>query len=341
MAYIDLLQQNVTLAADAATTYNFSDTLPPSQDGSPHMTHLGIQLDGAFSDTMVANSPLSGLITQLKIQVGSTVICDFYEPITMGTLDGVSQLGILAQTLGGEDYVITDAESTTSFLAGFSLPVGLDASKAHRINVTLGLGDVSNWAGVAFNATTPTLNLVTSYGVSTEATIIAGRQDNDIAGSASRTVTIMGRAGWNMLGIMACGPNYDADDFTHYKVNNGQFRDLSVMQWRAIAGRFNRSPLARMPAGTGASSSSGVVAAGPTYQAFQTGACFLNLFRISAGSDLQLQITNGNASSRTSSIFPVYVAPIGQNAGGRPRQTIANKDSPTKTVLNEAQNSNV
>ena len=340
MAYVDLLQQNVTIATDTATTYNFSDTLPPSQDGSPHMTHLGIQLDGSMSDTAVFTSGLSGLVTQLKIQVGSVVVCDWYSPAAKGTLQAPSQFGVLLQTIGGEDYAITDAESVSSFLAGFSLPVGLDASKAHRINVTLGFSDVSDWGGVAF-ASGVVLNLVTNYGTSTEATIIGGRQDNDIAANAERTVSVLGKAGWNMLGIMACGPSYAADTFTSYKINNGQFRQLSVMQWRAIAGRYNRSPLVWLPAGQGRSSTSGDVVAGPTYQAYQTGCVFLNLFRISAGADLQIQIQNGTGSAATSSIFPIWVAPIGSGAGGRPRQTAGTSDSPTKTVLNEQQNSNV
>ena len=202
MAYTDLLQQDIILQANAATVYNFSDTLPPSADGSPHMTHLGIQLDGDFSALATLTNNLSGLIQQLKIQVGSTVICDWYSPADIAGLTGVSQLGVLSQTLGGEDYaIITSPDnqaSDFSFLAGFSLPVGIDASKAHRINVTLGLTAVETWAGVAFAAVTPTLNLVTSYGVSTESTVIGGRQDNTIAANSERTVTILGRSGWSI-----------------------------------------------------------------------------------------------------------------------------------------------
>tara|TARA_R110002012_G_scaffold294693_1_gene490939 strand:- start:5532 stop:6566 length:1035 start_codon:yes stop_codon:yes gene_type:complete len=344
MAYVDLLQQDITLAANSSTTYNFSDTLPPSQDGSPHMTHLGIQLDGSFAAAATLNSNLSGLIQQLKIQVGSTVIIDWFAPADIGSLDGVSQLGVLGQTLGGQDFCIItgDNSATFDFLAEFSLPVGLDASRAHRINVTLGLYGVSDWSGAAggFAAQTPTLNLVTNYGTSTEATIIGGRQDNTIAGSSQRTCTILGKSGWQMLGILGCGASYAADDFSEYKINNGQFRQLKVAQWRSIAGRYNRSPLVFLPAGSGASSTAGDVVE-IQYQPFQTGVTFLNLFRISAGSDLQVQITNSNAASKISSMFPIYVAPIGSGAGGRPKQTAGTKDSPTKTVLNESQNSNV
>tara|TARA_R100001591_G_scaffold81623_3_gene88471 strand:+ start:84 stop:1115 length:1032 start_codon:yes stop_codon:yes gene_type:complete len=343
MAYVDLLQQDITIAQDTATVYNFSDTLPPSQDGSPHMTHLGIQLDGAFAAAATLNSNMSGLIQQLKIQVGSQIIIDWFSPADIGSLDGVSQLGVLGQTLGGQDFCLItgDNSSTFDFLAEFSLPVGLDASKAHRINVTLGFYDVSTWSGATggFASGGPILNLVTTYGTSTEATIIGGRQDNTIATNSQRTVTILGKQGFNMLGVLACGPVLTADTFTEYKVNNGQFRQLKVSQWRSIAGRYNRSPLVFLPAGSSASAPSGDVVE-MQYQPFQTGVAFLNLFRISAGADLQIQITNGGDSA-ISSIFPIYVAPIGTSGSGRPAQTAKQVDSPTKTVLNESQSSNV
>ena len=344
MAYVDLLQQDITIVANNATTYNFSDTLPPSQDGSPHITHLGLQLDGAFAAAATLNSNLSGLIQQLKIQVGSQVIIDWFSPANIGTLDGVSQLGVLAQTLGGQDFCLItgDNSSDFSFLAEMSLPVGLDASKAHRINVTLGFTQVEAWSGASggFAASTPTLNIVTNYGTSTEATIIGGRQDNTIAGNSQRTVTILGKKGFNMLGVLACGPDLTKDEFTEYKVNNGQFRQLKVAQWRSIAGRYNRSPLVFLPAGSSASAPSGDVVE-IQYQSFQTGVVFLNLFRISAGADLQIQVTNGETLPEISSMFPIYVAPIGTGGAGRPAQTAKTVDSPTKTVLNESQNSNV
>ena len=351
MAYVDLLQQNVTLTTSDATTYSFSDTLPPSQDGSPHITHLGIQLDGLFTKaadpSAVLNSNLSGLVTSYKVQVGSEIICDWYSPAATGALDVVPQFGALCQTLGGDDFMILDstnaAAATSTFLGQFTLPVGLDASKAHRINVTLGFADVNTWsAGTGFNTGSTDLNIVVQYGTSTEATIIGGRQDNLISANAQRTVTIMGKKGWSMLGILACSDTYTVDNFSHYKINNGQFRQLSVEQWRAIAGRYRSSPYQYLTAGNDASSASGVASA-VVYKPEQKGVVFLNLFRISAGADLQIQIQGSTAvaEANTSSIFPIWVAGIGQGPSGRPNQGAKQIDSPTKTVLNEQQSSNV
>jgi len=351
MAYVDLLQQNVTLTTAAPTTYNFSDTLPPSQDGSPHITHLGIQLDGLFTKaadpSAVLNSNLSGLVTSYKVQVGSEVICDWYSPAATAALDVVPQFGALCQTLGGDDFMImtqTNADAATStFLGQFTLPVGLDASKAHRINITLGFANVDTWsAATGFNTGSTVLNIVCQYGNATEATIIGGRQDNTIAGSAQRTCTILGKSGWQMLGVLACSDTYTVDNFSHYKINNGQFRQLSVSQWRAIAGRYRSSPYQYLTAGNNQASPSGVALA-VVYKPEQLGVVFLNLFRISAGADLQIQIQNSTVvnESNVSSIFPIWVAKIGSGAGGRPTQTARTLDSPTKTVLNEQAGSNV
>ena len=140
-----------------------------------------------------------------------------------------------------------------------------------------------------------------------------------------------------MDGQLACGDSYTVDNFTQYRINNGQFRMLTIAQWRAIAGRFNRSPLMYLPAGSGAAQVAGNVIE-IEYQSFQTGVVFLNLFRISDGSDMQVLIKNGTPASEISSVFPVWVAPIGSKGTGRPKQTVTSKDSPTKTVMNEMQN---
>ena len=163
MAYVDIIQQDVTLTADAETVYNFSGTIQPAQDGSPHITHLGMQVDGLFDGVGALTGNLSNLVTQYKVQVGSQVIVDWFSP-TGSTGNGafVSQLGVLCQTLGGDDYMLIDGTNadaaTSTFLGGFSLPCGLDASKAHRYNITLGFGDVTDWCARSFN-TSSVLNM--------------------------------------------------------------------------------------------------------------------------------------------------------------------------------------
>ena len=46
MAYVDLVSTQLTPVQGGAT-YNFAFDTPVSQDGSPHLTHIGFQIDGA------------------------------------------------------------------------------------------------------------------------------------------------------------------------------------------------------------------------------------------------------------------------------------------------------
>lgn len=346
MAYVDIIQQDVTLAADAATVYNFSGTIQPAQDGSPHITHLGMQVDGLFGGVAALTGNLSNLVTQYKVQVGSQVIVDWFSP-TGATGNGafVSQFGLLCQTLGGDDYMIVDGTnagaSTSTFLGGFSLPCGLDASKAHRYNITLGFGDVSNWAGQSFD-TSSVLNMSVQYGTTSEATIVGSQQQYQIAASGRLACTIKGKAGWSMLGLLACSDVYTVDNFSSYRINNGAFRELTTQQWRAIAGRYRSSPLQYLTAGTTKSSNDGVAYA-ISYKPEQKGVNFLNLFKLTAGSDCVIEVQGNPVVNAidTISLFPIWVASIGANAGGPARQTAKTIDSPTKTVLNEQQSSNV
>tara|TARA_B100000902_G_scaffold395630_1_gene454637 strand:+ start:407 stop:1450 length:1044 start_codon:yes stop_codon:yes gene_type:complete len=346
MAYVDILQQDVTLAADTATIYNFSGTIQPAQDGSPHITHLGMQVDGLFGGVAALTGNLSNLVTQYKVQVGSEVIVDWFSPTgATGTAAVVSQFGLLCQTLGGDDYMIIDGSNadaaTSTFLGGFSLPCGLDASRAHRYNITLGFGDISNWAGQSFD-TSSVLNMTLQYGTSTEATVIGSSQQYQIAASSRLQCTIKGKAGWNMLGILACSNVYSVDNFSTYRINNGAFRELTTQQWRAIAGRYRSSPLQYLTAGTTKSSNDGV-AFPVSYKPEQKGVNFLNLFRLSAGSDCVIEVQGNPVVNAidTVSLFPIWVASIGSSTGSPAKQTSRNVDSSTKTILNEAQQSNV
>ena len=346
MAYVDIIQQDVTLAADTATVYNFSGTIQPAQDGSPHITHLGMQVDGLFGGVAALTGNLSNLVTQYKVQVGSQVIVDWFSP-TGSTGNGafVSQLGVLCQTLGGDDYMLVDGTNadaaTSTFLGGFSLPCGLDASKAHRYNITLGFGDISNWSGQSFD-TSSVLNMSVQYGTTSEATIVGSQQQYQIAASGRLACTIKGKAGWSMLGLLACSDVYTVDNFSSYRINNGAFRELTTQQWRAIAGRYRSSPLQYLTAGTTKSSNDGVAYA-VSYKPEQKGVNFLNLFKLSAGSDCVIEVQGNPVVNAidTVSLFPIWVASIGSNAGGPARQTAKTIDSPTKTVLNEQQSSNV
>ena len=334
MAYTDLVSSGVVLTADAATTYNFAFDTPACMDGSPHITHMGLQLDAVMAADPTLNSTLGGLITQLKIQVGSVTIIDFNPPVAAGDNDVISQIGVIAQSLGGMDWIYEYDTSDFKVLSELTFPVGLDATRSHRVNVTVGFNDVSNWSGSAggFTAATTQLNVPVTFGTSTESTIIGSRQDFIISASAQRICTIFGKAGWSMLGTASCAASYAADTFSEYRLNNGAFRALKTDQWRALNGRFAHNPLTYITAGG---------ATAPVYQNQQQGIVFLNLRRLTAGANMDMLIQNGTTDSATVSLFPIWVAPVGQGTGTAPRQTSRNVDNTTATVQNQDSYSNV
>ena len=60
MGYTDLVSSGVTLNANTAATYNFAFDTPACMDGSPHITHMGLQLDATMDANDTAfNSSLS------------------------------------------------------------------------------------------------------------------------------------------------------------------------------------------------------------------------------------------------------------------------------------------
>lgn len=338
MAYTDLVSSGVTLVADTATTYNFAFDTPIAADGSPHITHMGLQLDATMADNPTFDTPLSGLITSLRIKVGANIILDWNEPVANAGTKQVPQLGLLAQTLGGEDWLNEYDQTNFKFLSNLTFPMGLDASRSHRVNVTVALADVSTWGGntAGLTAASSQMNVPVTYGTSTESTIIGSRQDFIISAGATRTTTIYGKDGWSMLGVLACTDSLSTDKFTEFRINNGAFRELKIDQWRALNGRFSGSFLTGVS--VAASSNLGAI---PVQYNYQPGVVFLNLRRITAGANIDMAVTNGESSDSTLSSFPVWVAPIGQKQSKAPRQTASTKDSTTATVENEAQYSNV
>ena len=61
MAYVDLVSSGQTLVSNTGASYNFAFDTPVSQDGSPHLTMLGVQLDLTLGGAAAVTSTLSNL----------------------------------------------------------------------------------------------------------------------------------------------------------------------------------------------------------------------------------------------------------------------------------------
>ena len=152
MAYTDLVSSQTTVAAQAATTYNFAYDLPASTDSSPHVVQMGFLLRGTFSGAATLTSNLTGLINRMRVKVGANTIINWDDVVTTGANIVAPQLSVLVQKLGGVDSLSTQAGAggvgaAQNFQAMVTFPVGLDASRAHRVNVQLGFDDVAVWTG--------------------------------------------------------------------------------------------------------------------------------------------------------------------------------------------------
>lgn len=333
MAYTDLVSTGITLVADTATSYNFAYDTPIASDGSPHIVKMGLQLDATMADNPTFTSTLAGLITSVRIKVGSNIIVDWNDPVGIADSEVISQLGVVVQRIGGEDWLLEYNQTSFKVLSQLTFPMGLDATKTHRVNVTLGFADVSTWSSTnaGFNVNATELNMVLDYGTATEATIIGSRQDFIISADATRTITVYGKQGWSMLGVHLCGDSATDDQFSKVRINNGAFRELTLTQWRSLNNAFGKNPLQYLPTAL-----SGGLSA-PQYKAVQEGSVFLNLRRITAGANIDMAITEGQSASNTASLFPVWVAPIGKGSGKAPKQTAKSVQSTTSTVETNAQ----
>jgi len=318
MAYVDLVSTGVTPVVGGAT-YNFAFDTPVAADGSPHITHLGFQSSMTFGLLPAVTTTLGRLISNIRIKVGSMELVNFDDPEFDPAAAGIpSNLSVLAQKVGG-----TDAQTLTglTLLSELSLPFGLDASKSHRVNMSITLGDEAVWAGQPLIPASTEFNIVHYYGRSAEQTLYGSRQDFDLNLNATRTVTIYGKQGWNMLGVVACDDSL-ADALSAIRVNNGAFRELTAAQWRILDGTYKNGIR------------NDAVGVSPAWTLFKSGFQFLDLKRITAGANVDLAVTA--ALTTTCSFFPVWVAPLGAKSGAAPKQTTQTVSSVTGTVNSES-----
>ena len=319
MAYVDLVSTGVTPIAGGAT-YNFAFDTPIAADGSPHITHLGFQADLVTAGAWAAQSTLGRLITNYRVKVGSTTIINFDDPFSDpdGTTPG--NLSVLAQKVGGVDAL--QAISNSNLLGELSLPFGIPANVSHRVNVSITLADESSWAGVALTPGSTEFNMVTYFGTAKEQVCYGSRQDFDLTNAATRTITIYGKQGYAMLGVSIINDS-DEDSASSIRVNNGAFRDLKAAQWRVLDGTY------------GMGIRSDAAADSPSWVLKRAGYQFIDLKRITAGSNVDLAVTA--AQTTTASFFPVYVAPINAKSGPAPKQTAPGAPvNVTATVNNES-----
>ena len=85
MAYVDLVSTGVTPVAGGAT-YNFSYDTPIAADGSPHLTHIGFQMDlTVAAGGLTVASTIGRLISDYRIKIGSETIPVSYTHLTLPT----------------------------------------------------------------------------------------------------------------------------------------------------------------------------------------------------------------------------------------------------------------
>lgn len=325
MAYVDLISTNVTPVSGGAT-YNFAYDTPISADGSPHITHLGFQMDMTFAAGAVTNASTIGrLISDFRIKVGSETVLNFNDPAPSADATTPSNISVLAQKVGGIDASIF--VSATSCIGELTLPFGIDATKSHRVNVSITLLDESGWCGKAFTPASTEFNMIHYYGTSAEATLYGSRQDFTLTNGAERSITVYGKNGWEMLGVVAINDS-DADEIDTVRVNNGAFRSLPVQQWRVLDSTYT-SGIRSEGAGDG------TAAPVPTWSVERLGFLFVDLKRLTAGANIDLIVDS--TADTTYSFFPVWVASIGQGTGAPVSQ---NQKTVSSTGMNVEKQSN-
>ena len=322
MAYVDLVSTGLTPIV-GGSTYNWAFDTPISADGSPHITHIGFQMDltlplvaGGFTST----STIGRLISNYRIKIGSETILNFDDPAPANDAATPSNISVLAQKVGGVDAA--SATSTTTILGELTLPFGIDASRSHRVNMSITLLDETGWCGGPLTAATSEFNTILYYGVASDATLYGSRQDFTLTNGAERTITTYGKQGWEMLGVVAINDG-DTDGVSQVRVNNGAFRALSVPQWRVLDSTYT---LGIRNEGTG----DGIIyPAVPTWTLARLGFVFLDLKRLTAGANIDMTVTS--IEDTTYSFFPIWVAKIGQSTSKAPRQ---NQKSVSSTAYN-------
>lgn len=325
VAYVDLISTQLTPVAGGAT-YNFAYDTPISADGSPHITHMGFQIDMGFAAGAVTNTSTIGrLISNFRIKVGSETVLNFDDPAPDADADSPSNLSVLAQKVGGIDAsVFTSATNMTGEL---TLPFGIDATKSHRVNISITLLSETDWCGKALDVATTEFNMIHYYGTAAEATLYGSRQDFTLTNGAERAITVYGKDSWEMLGVVAINDS-DADELSDIRVNNGAFRALKPQQWRVLDSTYT-SGIRREGAGDGTAPPV------PTWTIQRLGFLFLDLKRLTAGANIDIIVSS--TANTTYSFFPVWVASIGQGTGKAPTQ---NQKTVSSTGMNVEKQSN-
>ena len=210
-----------------------------------------------------------------------------------------------------------------------TFPVGLDATRAHRVNVQLGFDDVSTWSGATGGfATGCTLDMIHLYGTARESVIIGSRQDTTgLTDGAESVVTVYGKKGWSMLGVLRCAPSTSADGWADIRGNNGAFRELPASVWRMLNGTATTAPLQYLNTFTAEENTA------PQWRSKQEGVEFLDLRRLSAGANIDMTITS--AGGVDLSLYPIWVASIGSGTGNPPRQTATAVQNTVSNVVSE------
>ena len=319
MAYVDLVSTGVTPVAGGAT-YNFAYDTPISADGSPHITHIGFQMDMTVAaGGLTVGSTIGRLISDYRIKIGSETILNFNDPAPAADALTPSNISCLTQKVGGVDA--TTSTSATTIEGEITLPFGIDASRSHRVNISITLLSETAWCGRALTPATTEFNIIHYYGVSADATLYGSRQDFTLTNNAERAITTYGKSGWEMLGVVAINDT-DADEISQIRVNNGAFRALSLTQWRVLDSTYTQG-IRSEGAGDGAAVNV------PAWVLARGGFTFLDLKRLTAGANIDMTVSA--TADTTYSFFPIWVANIGQSTAKAPRQ---NQKSISSTAYN-------
>tara|TARA_R100001086_G_scaffold32947_2_gene14939 strand:+ start:4058 stop:5044 length:987 start_codon:yes stop_codon:yes gene_type:complete len=310
MAYVDLVSTGVTPVA-GGSTYNFAYDTPISADGSPHITHMGFHINMTVGAGGIATSATLGrLISNFRIKVGSETVLNFDDPAPSADATTPSNLSVLAQKVGGIDASV--ATSPTTIEGQLTLPFGIDASRSHRVNVSITLLDESAYCTKSLVPASTEFNMIHYYGTSADATLYGSRQDFTLTNGAERAITTYGKTGWSMLGVVAINDS-DADEISEVRVNNGAFRALSVQDWRVLDSTYLDGIRAE---GAGTGVAIGTLA--PSWVLMRLGFLFIDLKKLTAGANIDMTVTS--TADTTYSFFPIWCAPIGQNTGAPVRQ---------------------
>ena len=321
MAYVDLVSTGVT-PVQSGSTYNFSYDTPISADGSPHITHIGFQIDGkvAAGPTFTSGG-IGNLISNYRIKIGANTILNFDDTAAYAADSALkANISCIAAKVGGWDACTETADGV--FVGELTLPFGLDATRSHRVNVSITLGSESTWCGKAFDVANTEFNMVHFYGTAADQTLYGSRQDFTLTNGAERTLTVYGKTGWQMLGLVYLNDQSD-DEVSKIRPNNGSFRALTLPQWRVLDSTYTQGIQDTKP---DSNVWSAVLSKG--------GFIFLDLKRLTAGADISLSFTA--TADSTASLYPVWVAPIAQNTGGPVRQTQKTVSSTARDVESES-----